>query len=408
MAKPKATPTLNYGISVTPDTIDVLPTYVKNWHINTADLVVSDQGTHATELAYIKSLNLIPRIDIEMVIWAGGQITDPLSDYSGYLTSLKSAGWPNVASEGGRPGDASYLKSLGLGYVNYNCDQCGLWSAGAHTDPGTVLNLWESYYPSEVQYILQGASSGKPNGVLAGAWSDNGGDNAILTNSLNGTTPSYKSIIDSLIAAGHTVTDFEVWCGTSGPGNVSSLGFDTVVADLQKSYAPNGNTPAPPTPTPPKPTPVPNPIPDGTAPAVAITQDGTKHYFACGEDNKLWHRTLSVGWQSLGGVLSSAPSAVAVGMDVYIFVRGSNNQFIWYRTLANPTWQVIDGNATSAPDVTPNQAEPRISLVVRGEDRTAWARDYNTTLKAWSTWVPLGGQVELKEIPNGKSTKPKK
>jgi len=195
MAKPKATPTLNYGISVTPSTTNVLPTYIKNWHINTADLVVSDQGTHATELAYIKSLNLHPRIDIEMVIWAGGQITDPLSDYESYLTSLKSAGWPNVASEGGRPGDASYLKSLGLGYVNYNCDQCGLWSAGAHTDPGTVLNLWESYYPSEVQYILQGASSGKPNGVLAGAWSDNGGDNAILTNSLNGGTPSYSSII---------------------------------------------------------------------------------------------------------------------------------------------------------------------------------------------------------------------
>ena len=113
---------LNYGISVTPSTINVLPTYIKNWHISTADLVIDDQSTHASELAYIKSLNLIPRIDIEMVIWAGGQIQDPLSDYSGYLTSLKSAGWTNVCSEGGRPGDATYIKSKGLGYVNYNCE----------------------------------------------------------------------------------------------------------------------------------------------------------------------------------------------------------------------------------------------------------------------------------------------
>ena len=379
---------LNYGISVTPSTLSVLPSYIKNWHINTADLVVSDQSTHATELAYIKSLNLIPRIDIEMVIWAGGQITDPISDYSGYLTSLKSAGWPNVASEGGRPGDASYLKSLGLGYVNYNCDQCGLWSAGAHTDPGTVLNLWESYYPSEVQYILQGAASGKPNGVLAGAWSDNGGDNTILTNSLNGETPSYSSIIASLISAGHTVTDFEVWCGTAGPGNVSSLGFDTVVANLQKSYAPNGNTPVPPSPPPTPPI-----AADGTNPAEAITSDGTRHYFLTRAGGALWHRTPAGPWQSLGGVLTSGPAAAAVGTDVYIFARGGDGKTTWFRTLTVP-WVSIGGTATSAPYATPNAAEPRVSVSIRGSDRALWSRDYNTTLNTWTPWTSYGGTIK--------------
>ena len=48
-------------------------------------------------------------------------------------------------------------------------------------------------------------------------------------------------------------------------------------------------TPTAPIPTP-TPTPVPNPIPDGTAPAVAITSDGTKHFFACGSDAQLYHR----------------------------------------------------------------------------------------------------------------------
>jgi len=41
--------------------------------------------------------------------------------------SLKTAGWQYVASEGGRPGDLAYLQNYFKGYVNFNCDQCGLW-----------------------------------------------------------------------------------------------------------------------------------------------------------------------------------------------------------------------------------------------------------------------------------------
>jgi hypothetical protein len=238
---------LNYSVSVTPNTIRELPWYIQQWKINTADLVISTPGTYATELAYIKSLNLRPRIDIEVVIWNGGKILDPIRNFVGFLSGLKSAGWTDVCSEGGRAGDASYLRSLGLNYTNYNCDQCGLWRANLHTESGTTLNLWEAYYPSEVQYIMTGAMSGKPNGVLAGAWANVNEDNRILTNSINGTTPSYRSIIDSLIAAGRQVTDFEVWGGTNSSRSYNeSLGFTQVVLNLQKTYPPNGSVPVPP------------------------------------------------------------------------------------------------------------------------------------------------------------------
>ena len=365
---------LNYGVSVTPSTITDLPYYISTWHINTADLVVSDTGNHASELAYIKSLKLHPRIDIEMVIWAGGQVQDPISDYGSYLAGLAAAGWPNVCSEGGRAGDATYIRSKGLGYVNYNCDQCGLWNAGAHTDPGTILNLWECYYPAEVQYILQGAASGKPNGVLGGAWNDSlgyakakgipealanvqqkgdlpKGDNDILYNSLNGLSPSFQSIINSLIAGGHTVTDFEPWGGlNSSKAQMAAVGFNTVVANLQKTFPPNGTTPVPPPP--------PATLKIVGDAALCSRDNKTIDVFAVKNDKALWHRHLGViplpAWDSLGGICTSSPAAVSL---------------------------------------TPGT----IDVFIRGSDIAIWHRRYNGT--AWSSWNSLGGGIEAGTSP---------
>jgi hypothetical protein len=80
-------------------------------------------------------------------------------------------------------------------------------------------------------------------------------------------------------------------------------------------------------------------------------------------------------------------------MDVYVFARGSDNKTTWYRTLTNPIWAPIGGIATSAPDATPNAAEPRISVVVRGADESLYCTDFNTTLKTWSPWADYGGTI---------------
>jgi hypothetical protein len=230
---------LNYAVSVTSGTLHDLPGYITGWKINTVDLISTGgaSNTYTAELAYIKSLNLIPRLDIENDIWLEGQITAPIADFAQYLTALKAAGWTTVSSEGGRVGDPSYIKSLGLNYINYNCDQCRLWH-NLYTDPGTTMNLWEAFYPNEVQYIEQGAASGKPNGVLAGAWPDHG-TNGILSNSLAGATPSYKSLFDWFVANGYAIDTFEVYGGNnSSHSENTALGFDTIVANLQKYYPP--------------------------------------------------------------------------------------------------------------------------------------------------------------------------
>jgi hypothetical protein len=146
-----------------------------------------------------------------------------------------------VASEGGRPGDLTYMQQFFKGYVNYNCDQCGLW-LDVHKNPFTVLNSWESYYPSEWPYIKNGstqaAALGIQNGIMAGVWANNGGDNQILTNSLNGGTPSYKSMLDWSYANGIGSTQFCAWCGLDSYGlsMYKQQGFEQIVANLQTYY----------------------------------------------------------------------------------------------------------------------------------------------------------------------------
>ena len=142
----------------------------------------------------------------------------------------------------------------------------------------------------------------------------------------------------------------------------------------------------------PTPTPTPPIAADGTAPAVATTSDGTKHFFCHGTDNALWHRTTTTPWKSLGGVLTSGVSAAAAGTDVYIFARGSNKQNTYYRTLTQP-WVNIGGIATSGPGATPNATEPRVSVVVRGSDKALYCKDYDTTQKKWTNWTGYGGII---------------
>ena len=203
-------------------------------------LVVGDTQTYTTELNTIKSLGMTPVIDVESII---SDANTPISNYATYFQSLKNAGWQYVASEGGRAGDATYLEQFFSGYVNFNCDNCGLWQ-GIYKDPATTLNSWESYYSSEVPYIQQGTLESTPlgikNGILAGVWPDDSGNNQILTNSLNGSSPSYNSMLDWSHANGVGFTSFGVWfhpgSGVPQLPLYKQLGFEQIVANLQASY----------------------------------------------------------------------------------------------------------------------------------------------------------------------------
>jgi hypothetical protein len=221
--------------------------YFKQQGFTAVVMVVPDSQTYQAQLTTIKSNNMLPIIDIEMPIWDGGQLqSTPISHFAGYFQSLKTAGWQYVASEGGRPGDLAYLQNYFKGYVNFNCDQCGLWQNPGnpvYTNSFTVANSWESYYPSEWSSIQTGAKQaaalGIQNGILAGTWANSGGDNQIYANSVSGSgSPSYLSMLNWSYANGIGFTSFHVWCGDNPDGlsQYKSLGFDKIVAAMQVYY----------------------------------------------------------------------------------------------------------------------------------------------------------------------------
>jgi hypothetical protein len=218
--------------------------YFKSHGFTAVHLIAPDTGTYQTELNKIKSLGMLPIIDVEIPIWDGGRLqSTPISNFSSYFQSLKNAGWECVSSEGGRAGDLDFLQQYFKGYVNYNCEQCGLWK-DTYKHPFTVMNSWESYYTDEWPYIQQGAteaaSMGKANGILAAVWeydSDGVDYNPILTNSKIGGSPSYRSMLDWSYANGIGFTHFNVFCADSpGLSKYKELGFEQVVADLQAHY----------------------------------------------------------------------------------------------------------------------------------------------------------------------------
>ena len=68
--------------------------YFKAHGFTAVHLVVPNSGTYQTELNKIKSLGMKPIIDVEQVIWAGGQLqSTPITSFGPYFQSLKNAGW---------------------------------------------------------------------------------------------------------------------------------------------------------------------------------------------------------------------------------------------------------------------------------------------------------------------------
>jgi alpha-galactosidase len=84
-------------------------------------------------------------------------------------------------------------------------------------------------------------------------------------------------------------------------------------------------------------------------------------------------------WSSLGKAILGQPAVRAVGSDVEVTVRGTDNR-AWQRTLHNGrwgTWKSLGGKLTDAPSVSPNG-----TVVTRGSDGEVWLYS--------GTWTSLG------------------
>ncbi len=374
--------------------------YFKQQGFTAVVVVVPDSQTYQTQLTTIKSLNMLPIIDIEMPIWDGGQLqSTPISHFASYFQSLETAGWQYVASEGGRTGDLAYLQNYFKGYVNFNCDQCGLWQEGnpVYTNSFTVANSWESYYTSEWSSIQTGskqaAALGIQNGLLAGTWANSGGDNQIYANSLSGSGTSYLSMLNWSYANGIGFTSFHVWCGDNPDGlsQYKSLDFPQIVANLQKYYPATTSASLGRATT----------QPVASAPAVCAQNNGSLDLFAEGTNSALYFKQWdsTTGWSastSLGGVLASGPAAVSQGAGaIDVFVRGTDNA-IWEKTTTNggsswSNWASLGGQIASGTGPAASSSGSRLDVFVQGTNGAMYQKTWNGT--SWSNWISLGGSL---------------
>ncbi|HEX2382178.1 MAG TPA: CAP domain-containing protein [Acidimicrobiales bacterium] len=124
---------------------------------------------------------------------------------------------------------------------------------------------------------------------------------------------------------------------------------------------------------------------------------GRVDVFQRGQDGALWARALVAGawgpWYTLGGALTSQPTASSWGAGrIDVFATGLDGS-IWHRALAAGTWRPwedLGGALTSGPGAVSSSTN-RIDVFARGRDGGLWGRAMNST--TWSSWYPLGGSL---------------
>ncbi len=117
--------------------------------------------------------------------------------------------------------------------------------------------------------------------------------------------------------------------------------------------------------------------------------------FMRGPDSSLqhlaWNGSNWTGWQSLGGVLTSLPVAVSWGPNrIDAFAVGTDNG-LWHIAFNGSTWtgwESLGGDATSPPAVV-SWGPNRLDIFIRGNDYGLWRKAWNGN--AWSNWESLGG-----------------
>lgn len=398
---------IDYHVGFPPSCVwDGTLDYFKNKKFTVVHLVVPDTQAYKAEIDAIKAKGMRVIVDVEQPIWEGGKKEGtPITAFAAYFQNLRNAGATWISSEGGRnTGDLDFMKNYFSGYVNYNCDQCGLWR-NMHTHPFTVMNSWECYYPNEWSYIQNGviASPGKKQGILAGVWSYG---NEIRTNSLNHVPNSvtYMGIARWLEARG-VLDHFHAWGGLNfNLSYYKSMGFEQIVAEMQTAFPPRGTTPIlTPTISTIAATKV-NPIVNEV-----VTLTGT---LQTSSGTVLPSKKITI-YHTFNGVRydDASSNTDASGLYKITQVFGSAGIRTYYSTFAgdsaynSSTSTPLNIGVIAVPSPIPASSEPcviyaqgNIHVFVRGSDGACWQRVFSNG--AWGAWISLGGVINAGTGPS--------
>jgi len=132
---------------------------------------------------------------------------------------------------------------------------------------------------------------------------------------------------------------------------------------------------------------------------VAAWSAGRLDVFVVGSDGALWHRAFDGGWwpwESLGGLLTGAPSVAAWGPGrLDITAPGSDGAVYHLAFVIGAGWwgweplggltRAGTGTGTAAPGFG------RLDVTATGTDNRVWLRSW---VGFWTQWAPLGGPAQ--------------
>jgi hypothetical protein len=132
-----------------------------------------------------------------------------------------------------------------------------------------------------------------------------------------------------------------------------------------------------------------------SAPAVSSWAANRLDCFVRGTDNAMWHKWWDGaawrGWESLGGILTSAPAAASWGANrIDTFVIGTDRAMWhkWWDGAAWRGWENLGGTCQLGVGVS-SWAANRLDCFVIGTDSAMWHKWWDGA--AWRGWESLGG-----------------
>jgi hypothetical protein len=126
-----------------------------------------------------------------------------------------------------------------------------------------------------------------------------------------------------------------------------------------------------------------------------LTNAGGTSALAVGTDLAVWARPIDAGagsWHSLGGAVLYGPAATTAGTASYVFAVGTD-QALWYRIGTGgdwTPWRTLGGRLSSSPSAA-SLGTGHVRVFGRGSDGTMWSREFLNG--AWSGWTAHGGYL---------------
>ncbi|HXE64993.1 MAG TPA: hypothetical protein VN519_15725 [Bryobacteraceae bacterium] len=139
-------------------------------------------------------------------------------------------------------------------------------------------------------------------------------------------------------------------------------------------------------------------------PAVALDITGMMQVFATGSDGALWNIGVTPDlplsflppWTTLGGLVKGDPAVIARSGLLYAFVRGVDDA-LWVNQEPSlwswSGWNSLGGVLTSNPTAAVN-SEGRVEAFVAGSHKGVWHKSQTAPgAETWNDWTTLGGVI---------------